>query len=762
MHRQFWKSKTFRIWFIGYTMIVLVALVTSFFYHTNIMRKMETKAYKINRNAIEQAANVIDEKFKMLSNVGDSVYVSSEIKRIKLLALPYNAKTYYELHKRTEVLSNFSIQYELFDSLFVYYSEMNCLMDGQRIFTELNQIKAVINNRINMHMEDFVRLVASPHYNHLVMLEDGTVLFLRTLSTRKNEANPIITLVAVMNTNSLRDVLAQTGKSVGGTAGILSPENYVLGSFNSTSIPAYDVAVQSELLADGTVVIRVPSDVTDMVYLLAVPGDTFMDDVNRTRLWYVGMLSAMLILGFIFSYIMAVRGFRPIHALKQRISTDDHEKDEFALINTRLTELMTEENNMQLEIQQMNDIVHKRVVRLYLTGQLQDLPQNQQNSFRFSGGLFVVVVFTQLIARDKQGQQQPLALGVALNLLLEELCVGQCEYVMSSDKEETVVIFCFPESVGDIDVQLKVQSLCTKMMSHVGVAFPQNTLRAFVGNPQHDIDQIHTSYDNAVRAREYANFVSGLSGPVVLFDSAMYSSDVSWQDYDIIDAERTFIRLMMEGKYTKAGELLNVIISYYECTEGTSLYLMRCRMFGMMNMMVNILHEIAPDIPAGVFEQLSPVETLLMARTPGELKDAVFEIIRQLIHLQESRTTEVKPHVEQIKHYIAVNYFDVNLSVQMIADAYGLSLPYLSRIFKKENGTGLLDYINRYRVEKAKEFMQNEPEETITSISAKVGFNSSQTLIRAFKRYKNKTPGQYKAEIYNQAAADGDDLSGKK
>jgi AraC-like DNA-binding protein len=75
----------------------------------------------------------------------------------------------------------------------------------------------------------------------------------------------------------------------------------------------------------------------------------------------------------------------------------------------------------------------------------------------------------------------------------------------------------------------------------------------------------------------------------------------------------------------------------------------------------------------------------------------------------------------------------------------GLSLPYLSRIFKKEHGMGLLDYISKYRVEKAKAFMQSGGEDTIATIATKVGFNSSQTLIRVFKRYEEITPGQYKA-----------------
>ena len=80
----------------------------------------------------------------------------------------------------------------------------------------------------------------------------------------------------------------------------------------------------------------------------------------------------------------------------------------------------------------------------------------------------------------------------------------------------------------------------------------------------------------------------------------------------------------------------------------------------------------------------------------------------------------------------------------------------MSRIFKKESGTGLLDYIIRYRVDKAKELMTSNPEESIASIAVRVGFCSSQTLIRAFKRCEGITPGHYRQSF----ARNSDGLSG--
>ena len=72
----------------------------------------------------------------------------------------------------------------------------------------------------------------------------------------------------------------------------------------------------------------------------------------------------------------------------------------------------------------------------------------------------------------------------------------------------------------------------------------------------------------------------------------------------------------------------------------------------------------------------------------------------------------------------------------------GLNATYISRVFLANTGEGLLNYINRYRVEKAKALLAN-PSLTVESAGAMVGFGSSNSFIRVFRKYEYMTPGQY-------------------
>ena len=60
-----------------------------------------------------------------------------------------------------------------------------------------------------------------------------------------------------------------------------------------------------------------------------------------------------------------------------------------------------------------------------------------------------------------------------------------------------------------------------------------------------------------------------------------------------------------------------------------------------------------------------------------------------------------KNTMHEITEYIKQNYFDPHLSIEGIAHKFGISLPYLSRIFKKEEGVSPIKYLLNTRMEHA-------------------------------------------------------------
>ena len=113
MQSSFWKSRTFRFWVICYVIILLVPIVAGVVLYRYTTDTLTHKAYENGKTSVQQVCNVVDEQLKTISNVGDTICVSSTLIRLKYMSLPFNAAKYYETHERAKYLANFTTQQAL-------------------------------------------------------------------------------------------------------------------------------------------------------------------------------------------------------------------------------------------------------------------------------------------------------------------------------------------------------------------------------------------------------------------------------------------------------------------------------------------------------------------------------------------------------------------------------------------------------------------------------------------------------------------------
>jgi len=97
--------------------------------------------------------------------------------------------------------------------------------------------------------------------------------------------------------------------------------------------------------------------------------------------------------------------------------------------------------------------------------------------------------------------------------------------------------------------------------------------------------------------------------------------------------------------------------------------------------------------------------------------------------------------IKKAIYYIREHY-EENISLNDIAGVVGVSLQYFSKIFKDETGKNYVEWLNRFRIEKAKELM-NETGLTIKEVCFKVGYNDPNYFSRIFKKYEGVAPTDY-------------------
>ncbi len=117
----------------------------------------------------------------------------------------------------------------------------------------------------------------------------------------------------------------------------------------------------------------------------------------------------------------------------------------------------------------------------------------------------------------------------------------------------------------------------------------------------------------------------------------------------------------------------------------------------------------------------------------------IYEILCVLFSQQEQ-----KPHyVEQAKNYIRINYMNA-ITAENVAASVGVSLRYLSRLFKEATGGGVQDFLIKTRLGHAKRFLSQGL--SVNEAAFQSGFNDAFHFSKAFKKVFGISPSEYKKQ----------------
>lgn len=97
----------------------------------------------------------------------------------------------------------------------------------------------------------------------------------------------------------------------------------------------------------------------------------------------------------------------------------------------------------------------------------------------------------------------------------------------------------------------------------------------------------------------------------------------------------------------------------------------------------------------------------------------------------------------RIADYVDRHYADPDLSIDALSAMFKISPSYLSRIFKREKGTGVLPYLQNKRISHAMVLLSTTNLK-IRQIALQVGYLSDQTFARTFKNVTGCTPSAYR------------------
>lgn len=221
---------------------------------------------------------------------------------------------------------------------------------------------------------------------------------------------------------------------------------------------------------------------------------------------------------------------------------------------------------------------------------------------------------------------------------------------------------------------------------------------------------------------------------------------------DIATRKRVDLRLTKEEvddigytiKFGSKTEVDNLFNNLMKSNDVSETYLLN-KQYYLSNLahiiieFANNLHvDLSDLIDTDLFEKLSSFTQL----------DVMFEFIKKLVfdirelNIHKSQTT-ARQVLEEAVLYLNNNYANPLISMDFVCDELGISVSYLSTLFKKMLDTSFNKYLVKLRMEKAKELLIFSNSK-IYEIATLVGYNDVYYFSYSFKKYTKMSPKDYR------------------
>lgn len=209
--------------------------------------------------------------------------------------------------------------------------------------------------------------------------------------------------------------------------------------------------------------------------------------------------------------------------------------------------------------------------------------------------------------------------------------------------------------------------------------------------------------------------------------------------------ENHFLEAVSEGNLTKAYEYEHQLGKYTSSIKRTRDSIRNYK--NMLVIMNTLLRKSAEKggVPPIYLDNVSNKWAIQIERATSlrKLQKMHEEMVRAYCILVKNYSLkEFSPLVRRTINYISIN-LSGELTVQSLGGELGVTSDYLSRIFKKETGTTIIDYINRRRVDASLKLL-NATDLQIQDIASYVGIGDISYFGRLFKRYIGMSPGKYR------------------
>lgn len=759
---NFKKRKIFFYWLISYLTVLLVAASSISITYNRTEKTISNEIDRANTLHLSKIQTTGDLKLNDMRNI--SVLVGTDRRVISLAnkKIQFSAENQLDIIGIRDFLRTIKSSNGFIDQIYIYFRNTNsAISNDTHVYGELayklfngdkeityDQWKTIVNRRYQGRFENDFAINGED-------VKSDAVSFIQSLPMEAVN-NPTANIVIQFS----RDKFAETLKSVARenrNTVILEYNGKIIVSTNADDnlyIKNYRELKEKSgtfyeyINNEKSVVSYINSDIPGYRYVSIIPYSIYMEKVINTRriVWIISAF--FIVIGAVGIQFFVRKNYKPINNIIESISkklemSQENQEDELSFIQSAFYNVLDENDKINKKMKENKDILKTSFLEGLLRGNFDkdkitdELLSEYNLSFKSENYAVMLLIVEDYDYKDdsKEVIYEGRLLNFIITNVLEEL-INKSNKGMTVELDNCtyacIINICKPEQ-DDMESKKEIIESIEKAQEFLNLHF-KISFSASLSRVYSTLGGISFAYKEALNAMNHRVFM-GKSSIICSDDAANFNY---FYEYSV-DTEYKLMNVIREGNFINAKKIVEDIFENNFNNLSLTAETGECLVFDLLGTLIKIVDD------NEMMKKLQPISRLNKCSTIQQVKLEVISLLEYICDyfLKKNKTKTEFKLSRDIIDYIENNYKDENLSVSMIGDHFNMTPNYLSRIFKNEVGEGLHDYIERIRIEKAKELILNE-KINISEVGKLVGYSNSKTFIRVFKKIKGTTPGKFR------------------
>jgi two-component system response regulator YesN len=725
-------------WLLSYLIILLLPMIIGVLVYFESNKTLEEEIHKANDALLKQIREIMDNQFKAMEQLNFEIMWNVRMQEL-LYSNKYqsNHEEYlYDGYQISRDLKLYKTSYPLVDLFYVYLNKDNSVIlpgtvrEGPFAYETLHQTDKLTYSEWHsiVSKEYFKGFIPMYRINDNDQLKP-TAAYISSYPSEKGE--PIATNVLMIDQSRILGAIQNSEIFNQGHVLILNKDNQVLVSNSDFTLPndfPYGKIDDSSTFFymnhedEEYEVFYIQSPQSGLKYISLIPSSLYWEKAEHVRnLTYISMAMS-LVGGTILMVFFLRRNYHPVRRLVQAFAKKAPNPsrkayNEFRFIQEAVDSTLHEVDNFRLKIEQQRHIIRSNFIGRLLKGKLDSqVPIDEALTtfdMRFETQAFAVILFVveeseaffKRFEHMQEGDQWKLLHFIIGNVAEEVASQNHLGYVAEIDETLACLInFTTENEQGRKEELLRIAREVQKFLAttyDIGLTIAISSVNEHVAG-------ISKAFNEALDAMEY-KLVMG-QREILAYEEIQtgHAKDASNDYYFPLQVEQQLMNYVKLGEFEKAKSLLDEIIETNFLHSAVSVPLARCLMLDLVSTMIKTISE-SGDMQESLFvHNPKQMERLISSPTIQDMQSQLTDILLKVCeytlakrqhNMQHTRQRVLQELVEQVKSYIEANYKDSNLNVTMIGNHFDRKATYLSKLFKDYTEEGLLDYINKVRIE---------------------------------------------------------------